>query len=557
MSIDDDPATQVETEEQIITPVSLVTPGTHSAEVDQFNQIIQESLQLPMAVGAQTCNTEPININNIEGVNSSEVNRTFLKGHIYRSPGITIVSETYLRYTKGVKFDGDMVFVRKQDGSYGILQPDLSHINSNEEEARYFVYEEGPDGNQRKKIYRYRDGTPILERIGDNRLEIPIYRSPKLEYALKLSGGSREISKMQEHFKRYLENPERISYDGHSIQKHSFDSILALELLVENELATSSFYKIEQGQRTHSEGLKSLKYNFVLSTNEFITLPGQYEPEKLVHTEIAREMANTLKERIGNTQSNKELRRIGANLRMWIKEFSKSQPMLGVVLYNEIKYLLKYDYNLEYEVKKNYNTEDIENTVLPELSEAGIKEIVGEGHVPKDVTNKIGEIFRYEKARKSSSYLGDLLTFESKVDELLEYLGTKGIDNSTLEYLRLAGGFDRVVKPKVVLKGVQSRDGKILPTTSITTSYIKEYFSNKFVGNFDKYSISRTKQDIILGSARNGRDILDELCILKKDVSGVKNIHFLEGRWVDRIAEQLPEALNIDKDVIERFALDR
>ncbi|MGI6423601.1 MAG: hypothetical protein ACOX0X_03245 [Candidatus Dojkabacteria bacterium] len=543
MDVDVDSLTQ--TEEKLDTTISLVTPGSDSLEVDQFNQIISENLPLPLVLGAQTYQTESIDINRIEGIDSNEVSKALVNTHIYRSRGVTIVTEEYLRYTKGVKFDGDMIFVRKNDLSYGILKPDLSHINSTEEEARYLQYEKGPDA-KRKKIYRYADGTPILQ---ENGFEIPIYRSKKLEYALRLSEERGEISKMQNYFQRYLDNPERISYDGHSIQKHSFDSILALKLLIEDKFSTSSFYKIELGQKKHQEGMKSSKYDFVLSTNEVITLPGQYEPEKLVHTEIAREMANALKERM-NTQSTKEQNRIGRNLRIWIGEFAKDEPILGIVLYNEIKYLLKYDYNLEYEVKKEYTAEDIDR-IFPE---DGIKEIVGERNIHNDISRKISDIFKYPQVRNGSS-LEEVFSFESKVDNVLEYLKTINIDSNTLDYLRLSAGFDRTVKPKVVLSGIRTNDG-ILPTTSITTSYLKEFLSNTFIGDFGKYSVSKSMQETILKSAREGRDILDNLYMsVGESVSEIKNIHLLEGRWVDRIGEQLPNSLNMNRDMIERFAL--
>lgn len=546
MGIDDDPTLQTEETELDTTPVSLITPGSNSVEVDQFNRLIKENLPFPLVIGVQTYETKNLDINRIEGIDSNEVSNAFVNTHVYRSKGITIVTEEYLRHTKGIKFNGDMIFVRRRDLSYGILKPDLSHINSNEEEARYLQYENGPNG-KRKKIYRYEDGTAVLDKNG---LEIPVYRSNKLEYGFNLSNVKGDMSKIQEYFQIYLDNPERISYDGHSVEKHGFDSVLALKLLLEDKSLTSSFYKIEVEQKSRDGNKKPLQYKFVLSTNEVITFPGQYEPEKLVHTEIAREMANALKERMG-TKSTKEQNRIGRNLRMWIGEFTKDEPILGVVLYNEIKYLLKNDYNLEYEVKKEYTTEDVDRI----LSDDDIAEIVGDSNIPNNIIKKISDIFKYSQVRDSNSNLGELLSFESKVDEVLEYLKTTGADSNTLDYLRLSAGFDRVVKPKVVLNGIRNKDG-IFPTTSITTSYLKEYFSNIFVGDFGKYSVSKSMQDTILHSAKEGKDTLDELYMsVGESVSEIKNIHLLEGRWVDRIEEQLPKSLNMSKDTIERFVL--
>lgn len=63
-------------------------------------------------------------------------------------------------------------------------------------------------------------------------------------------------------------------------------------------------------------------------------------------------------------------------------------------------------------------------------------------------------------------------------------------------------------------------------------------------------------QDTILQSAREGREVLDDMLLgVGEDRDEVKNINILDGRWIDRLADQFPKALNIDKDTIERFAL--
>ena len=107
---------------------------------------------------------------------------------------------------------------------------------------------------------------------------------------------------------------------------------------------------------------------------------------------------------------------------------------------------------------------DIED-ILPD---DGIKEIDVDNTVPSNVVEKIRDTFRYEKVGQKDTNLEELLSFESKVDDVLEYLQKEGV------------GEDR-----------------------------------------------------------------DE----------VKNLNILEGRWIDRLAEQFPKALKTDRNTIERFAL--
>lgn len=315
----------------------------------------------------------------------------------------------------------------------------------------------------------------------------------------------------------------------------------------------SSYYKIEQQERVDGDIQKPLRYDFVLSTNEMITLPGKLQAEKLVHVEVAREMANALKERI-NSENRKECNRIGSNLRAWIKEFSAGEPLLGILLYNEIKYMLKYDYNLDYDTKREFLVRDIED-ILPD---DGIKEIDVDNTVPSNVVEKIRDTFRYEKVGQKDTNLEELLSFESKVDDVLEYLQKEGVGEGSniMEYLRLAGGFNRTVRPVVVLASRRINERQLLPTTSITTSYLKEYYYNQFIGEFGKYAVSKSMQDTILQSAKEGRELLDDMLMgVGEDRDEVKNLNILEGRWIDRLAEQFPKALKTDRNTIERFAL--
>lgn len=548
MTTDNIPSTEENRENEELT-VSLVTPGTHSIEINQFNQLIRENLPLSPVVGAETYSTKNIHLDDIEGLDSREVGNTLTSNHIHESKDSIVVTDEYLTYTRGVKFDGKQIFVRKGT-SYEILKPDLSHIRDVKEAKKHCVYEKSPDGKKRMKVYRYKDGRPILQEDGR---PIPIFRSKKLEYSLVVGQRKGEIENMRRYFQIYLDNPERISYDGHSVEKHSFDSMVALKILMGDKYIDSSYYKIEQEERREEDMQKPLQYKFVLSTNEIITLPGKLQAEKLVHVEVAREMANALKERI-NSESKKECNRIGRNVISWIKEFASDEPLLGILLYNEIKYMLKYDYNLDYNTERKFLITDIED-ILPD---DGVKDIDSDNTVPNNIIEKIRNTFKYEKVGQKDSNLEELLPLESKVDDVLEYLEKEGIgkDSNIIEYLRLSGGFNRTIRPVVVLNSRRINEREILPTTSITTSYLKEYYYNQFIGEFGKYAVSKSMQDTILQSAREGREVLDDMLMgVGEDRDEVKNLNILDGRWIDRLADQFPKALNIDKDTIERFAL--
>lgn len=126
MTTDNIPSTEEVRENEELT-LSLVTPGTHSVETDQFNQLKRENLPLPPVVGAETYSTKNIHLDDIEGLDSREVGNTLTSNHIHESKDSIVVTDEYLTYTRGVKFDGKQIFVRKGT-SYEILKPDLSHI---------------------------------------------------------------------------------------------------------------------------------------------------------------------------------------------------------------------------------------------------------------------------------------------------------------------------------------------------------------------------------------------------------------------------------------------
>lgn len=537
----DTPATNLHTFPQ-------VERSKDSPEVDQFHQVINEGFNIPSAISPDTYSiSRNLHLKDFyEGNgNTRDIGIALKSRGMYEDSTILIIDEDNLPKTNNI-FNGKPVYLRYSHDDFGIIKPELSHTKGDGEKKKKYLQR---DKEGEIKIYRDRLGNPITDELGN---PIPIYKSKSLDYALRINGRVGDLKRLQEYFATYFNHPERISYDGHSVYKHSFDSIIALkQLLTESQFkCKTSYCKVEREVREDERGKpEGLRHSFVLSANEVITLPGQFQPEKLVHAEVARELANSVKGRI-DTGDEKEGKKIGRNLRVWIKEFAGDQPMLAIALYNEVKYYLKYDYNLDYNTERKYSSKDIDTF----LADEDIKEILGENHGYKEQVEKVGEIFRYEKAEGASSSFGELLTLESKVDEMIRYFKKRDVDSRSLEYLRLSAGFDRTVRPVVVLKGRVINE-RPFPTTSITTSYLKEYFSNQFVGDFEKYCVSKNPTEFVLPSARKGREFLDDTLIcIGENNNMIKNIRLLDEDWVTVLSKQFPEFLEMDSEVVERFA---
>ena len=519
-----------------------------TAEVDEFNRMIEEALPLPVLISCKTYPTqENIDIENIEGFNRGEIGVQ----DYYENNDIIVLSNAYALDSRERLFKkGKPIYIQKKDYTFGILQPDLSYIKNNEEETRILQYEKGEQGENRVKVYRDKNGKPILSKTG---MPIPIYKSKYFYPALEVTNVDRDTNKLKEIFQIYFTNPEKISIDGHSVTKHAFDAIIALRLTTAEEGIDNTYYTIEKRERWQNEKQRPLGYRYVLSTTEPITMLGEKLPEQLIHSQIATELANGIKERLdmGNA---KEARRLANNTREWIKEFSKDEPILGLAIYNQMKYLLKYEYNTQFASERKYKVTDI-NTLF---SQNEILETFNYTH--NNISKELDNIFEYEKEENDTD-LGELLAFESKVDRMLEFLEKEGVDMNTLDYLKLSAGLDRTVRPRVVLQARAKRDIRrgrdiFYPTTSIITSFLQEYGLNIFVKDFSKYSVSKQRNiDFLLDDARKSRDLLDHMYLnIGARWNEVKNIHLLEGKWIDKIREKVESLLDMSNEEIERFA---
>ncbi len=549
MSIDDDPTTREEIIEETEEKkgelfITLTTPET--GKVDPFNRVIKGEFPFPRSKSPETYSISRVLRAEDLYDETYEIRDNLVKKGFHEDKDLFIVDENN-DFKPTHIFKGKPVYLRGNNGNISIIKPNLSHIKENkeEEEEKYIQHEK----NAVKKIYRDKQGNPITDNEGN---PIPIYRSKELSYSRKIDSNVVDLQKFRKYFYLYLKYPENISYDRHSVSKHSFDSIVALNLLLNNP--QNPYYEkrvVGAGKKHQKDKPKPLRYTYRLSTKEATTLPGEEQPEKRVHVEIARELANSIKGRF-STGDETEKKRIGKNLRSWIKEFAGDQPLLAIALYNEVKYYLKNNYNLDHNVKKDYTFEEIDTY----LADDDIKEILGEKHRYKEEVEKVREIFWHETLRNPNSNFEALLPLESKVDLMIRYFKEKGVDEDSLKYFKLSAGFDRTVKPIVIL-GTKKKDEYPFPTNSITTSYLKEYITNQFVGNFESYCVCKNgnAEKYVLPSARKARELLNTtLSNVGKNVNTMKNIRISQEEWITALSRQFPVFLKMDREVVERFA---
>lgn len=399
-----------------------------------------------------------------------EVSKTIEKEGIYEDEKIMIVTPTYYIERLEPKFNGKQVFISRY-GKLEIPRPDTSYIHKGE----YLPFQYNKDNNE-IDIYEV-NGHPIKT---DNE-NIPVCNSTELTYKLKTIMETvpteENIKELQEFLLLYLKNPKEISYDGHSRWKHGFDAVLAVKLLynrTNKEHLDKQYYESGWQLRHNKQVL-----NYVISTKEYISIPPEQQPTHLIHTEIAKEIANNIKvktnkafQNITPERKDQYLKDTGKQLDEWIEGFSNGNEILKEVLFQEIRYLLNNDYNLSYNAYNLYNINDLD-VIFSKINQ------------PKNTEGKdIERIFTKQRNREDSDIL-QMFDFENKVDQLITYLKNKHVDKETIELLQLSGKSGRTVKPIVVLKGIvntkSDTEPPFYPTSSITTSFVKENFNQHLI----------------------------------------------------------------------------
>lgn len=519
-----------------------------STKKETYGELLNDTLPIPFATEVETYDVT-LDESDIPILEKSKVE---LSQYFENDDNIILTNE-YLFQNPNFRFTGKPVFVRTLEGgksTYRILKPETSHIKTQEEMDCLKVFRKDSNGIRSELVYKRSNGEIILDKNGQ---PIPIINSKCVRFGMNISNSEENLEMMREYFGRYIQDPERISDDGHSIGKHAFDAAIALKILVDPQYSSTSYFSVvERALDTKEDGRKIKKLAYFLTTKEAETLLAPALPEKLIHTQIANEVASELRSKL-NSGNKKEFNRIGNNFLIWLKEFSANEPLLGAVMLNEVKYLLKYDYNAEYRSERRYSINDIDTL----LDSTKLGNTFGNPNKYHNEVQKIEEIFNNEYVYGDTDSVGKLFSFESKVDEMIKYLEYKGVDRGTLDYFKLSGQFEEVVRPVVVLKA-HEKDSKVFPTTTIITSYLERYPRYFFVNGLKKALLKTgTEVDQVGEKGRECRKLLDELYVnIGKNVKDVHNVHLLNGRWVDSIAESLGRMLEIDTEKVNIYARD-
>lgn len=509
MSVEDYIPTEIAEEE---TTTDTQPPSLSNQEMFQIGEIIEGGIPLPKILNnVETYQTDKdIRLEDIvkEAKNidkEEEIIRTIKNEGKYENKDLIITTEDTFLESKNIKFDKKEIFLL--DGlSCKIPIPDLSYTNKEEKYPYQYIRDE--NGKKQRRTYTDTYGNTIKA----NGEPIYVYASKDLEYIQKISNSKADLKIVKKMLEAYIKDPTQISYDKHSIWKHGFDSITAIQLLIGDPHTSSPYYKFENRIFDNNKKVVS---NYIISTQKWLIIPAESEPEQLLHTEIAKEIANTLKRQLNkeilqiNTNKNigfyeqeklknKTFQKLNNNLTVWIDNFSNKDPILSTIMRSEIKYLLRNDYKLTYGPTL-YTDEQIDK-VLEE----------DEKTKPNPIIQSIKAIFQKQKTDDylyfkpdPNTDLKDMLSFEHKVDQLITYLENQKIDKALIDTLRLSGRFNRIVKPVVVL-GTKND----YPTTSITTAYLKEYNNPTFIHNFGKKDLTK---DEIAQTAETTRKILETL----------------------------------------------
>ena len=464
---------------------------------------------------------------------------------IYNS---TILSKNSLIYGQNdpLLFANKQLFVKGKDNKLYIPKVNTKGI-SETERAKLFKTTTDEKGNIIYDYYKYKDGKPITNKDG---YAIPIpSNSCKLKLKFLTDNVQRDTNKLASILKKHLDRPELISFDGHTLRKHKTDAILAIKAITDPQLNPETYYKLSSFNSKGGYIIEKPVHNFEITTENIVKIEGEKNPEKLIHTQIAEEIANSVRDKIGarNPERN-EL--IGENIRAVIKGFTKDDPILAIMLYNEIKYLLKYNYNADYDTQRKYDTANVDE-VLPKEK---IKEIIKDnGLYSERYMDRISTIFSSKKPINRNS-VNMLYSFESKIDECLNYFKEINIPEEQLQSVKASGHFNRYIRPVVILDSTIQKDingnERIYPVNRIRTAYLQEF--NTYIFSHLKDKILSENSNTLELTGFKMRATFNR--VINNEGKNIKNIHLLNGSYVDNIASQTQKQLGITLDSMYRYS---
>ncbi len=415
------------------------------------------------------------------------------------------------------------MFLRIGRGTLGIPRFTLGKL-SVAERRKLLQTETDEQGHLAFAFYRYSSGEPILDEKG---AKIPVPRNlNKLPLQFITDGRVADQGALAQVLERYIREPYLISDDGHTLTKHGIDAILAMEVITYPEYGARPFYRPK----------------------------GDQNPETLIHTWIAKEIADSIRDKIKKTNPARN-RELGANVRSWIRGFAADDPILAVMLYNEIKYLLKYNYNLDYDAKREYANDDVD-TVLPF---EGIKEIIrDQGLYTQTYMRRIHMIFSHRDPIDRST-LSRFYPFESKIDECIRYLQTEQrVRQESLRNIIASGHFDRYYRPVVILGSIEDmgRDGntRLYPTGTVVTAYTQEYNTHRFSCINDL--VVSPNPNRLEKSGQRARELQRKVLEQEGDYAtslGIRNVHILHDSYIWSIITKIQGQLRLGNAELQKY----
>ena len=464
---------------------------------------------------------------------------------IYNS---AILSKNSLIYGQNdpLLFANKQLFVKDKDNKLYIPKVNIKGI-SETERAKLFKTTTDEKGNIIYDYYKYKDGKPITNKDG---YAIPIpSNSCKLKLKFLTDNEQRDTNKLASIFKKHLDRPELISFDGHTLRKHRTDAILAIKTITDSQLNPETYYKLSSFNSKGGYIIEKPVHNFEITTENIVKIEGEKNPEMLIHTQIAEEIANSVRDKIG-ARNPKRNELIGENIIAVIKGFTKDDPILAIMLYNEIKYLLKYNYNADYDTQRKYDTANVDE-VLPKER---IKEIIKDnGLYSERYMDRISTIFSSKKPINRNS-VNMLYSFESKIDECLNFFKEINIPEEELQSVKASGHFNRYVRPVVILDSTIKKDingnERIYPVNRIRTAYLQEF--NTYIFSHLKDKILSENSNTLELTGFKMRATFNR--VINNEGKNIKNIHLLNGSYVDNIASQTQKQLGITLDSMYRYS---
>ena len=464
---------------------------------------------------------------------------------IYNS---AILSKNSLIYGQNdpLLFANKQLFVKDKDNKLYIPKVNTKGI-SETERAKLFKTTTDEKGNIIYDYYKYKDGKPITNKDG---YAIPIpSNSCKLRLKFLTDNEQRDTNKLASIFKKHLDRPELISFDGHTLRKHKTDAILAIKAITDPQLNPETYYKLSSFNSKGGYIIEKPVHNFEITTENIVKIEGEKNPEMLIHTQIAEEIANSVRDKIG-ARNPKRNELIGENIIAVIKGFTKDDPILAIMLYNEIKYLLKYNYNADYDTQRKYDTANVDE-VLPKER---IKEIIKDnGLYSERYMDRISTIFSSKKPINRNS-VNMLYSFESKIDECLNYFKEINIPEEQLQSVKASGHFNRYIRPVVILDSTIQKDingnERIYPVNRIRTAYLQEF--NTYIFSHLKDKILSENSNTLELTGFKMRATFNR--VINNEGKNIKNIHLLNGSYVDNIASQTQKQLGITLDSMYRYS---